>query len=155
MGSRRLEQTSFMSQSPNWRETVNEEMIELPEATTIARQMDEELRGKRIESGIPGNAPHRFAFYSRPPEECEAILRGKTMGPATEHGSLIPASVEPDYVLVLGGGGERVLFHRSKDTLPKKHQLLIHFQDDTYLTVTVQGWGAAQLFHRGRRSAFC
>jgi len=129
------------------------EMIELPEASTIARQMNDELRGKRIESGIRGNAPHKFAFYNRPPEEYETILRGKAMGPAMEHGSLIWASVEPDYVLVLGGGGERILFHRTEDTLPEKHQLLLHFQDDTYLTVTVQGWGAAQLFHQSEIAA--
>ena len=128
-------------------------MIELPEATTIARQMNDELSGKRIESGIRGNAPHKFAFYNRPPEEYEAILRGKRMGPSTVHGSLIFASVEPDHVLVLGGGGERILFHRSKDTLPKKHQLLLHFQDDTYLTVTVQGWGSVQLFHQSEIAA--
>ena len=122
-------------------------MIELPEAMIIARQMNKELKGKHIASCIRGNAPHKFAFYSRPPEEYESILKDKTMGPTIENGSLILASVEPDYVLVLGGGGERILFHRSKDTLPKKHQLLLHFQDDTYLTVTVQGWGHAQLFN--------
>jgi len=115
--------------------------------------MNDELRGKRIESGIRGNAPHKFAFYNRPPEEYEAILRGKTMGPAMGHGSQIWASVEPDCVLVLGGGGERILFHRSEDTLPKKHQLLLHFQDGTYLTVTVQGWGFAQLFHESEIAA--
>lgn len=123
-------------------------MIELPEALVIARQMSEELRGKRIESGIRGNAPHKFAFYSRSPEEYEAILRGKTMGEATDHGSLILASVEPDHVLVLGGGGERIVFHQSEATLPKRHQLLLHFQDGTYLTVTVQGWGALQLLRQ-------
>jgi len=128
-------------------------MIELPEASTIAREMNDELRGKRVESGIRGNAPHKFAFYNHPPEEYEAILRGKTMGPTIEHGSLIWASVESDYMLVLGGGGERILFHRSEDTLPKKHQLLLHFEDDTYLTVTVQGWGCVQLFHKSEIEA--
>ncbi len=123
-------------------------MIELPEALTIARQMSEELRGKRIESGIRGNAPHKFAFYNRPPEEYEAILRGKTMGEATDHGSVILVCIEPDYVLALGEGGERIQFHQSEKTLPKKHQLLLHFQDGTYLTVTVQGWGAALLLHQ-------
>ena len=123
-------------------------MIELPEAMTIARQMSKELKGKRIESGIRGNVPHKFAFYSRSPEEYEAILKGKTMGEATEHGSAILASVKPDYMLVLGGGGERILFHQSEKTLPKKHHLLLHFEDGTYLTVTVQGWGNALLLHR-------
>ena len=122
-------------------------MIELPEATVIARQMTEELREKKIESGIRGNSPHKFAFYNRPPEEYEAILKGKTMGTAIEQGSYVWASIEPDYVLVLGEGGERILFHKNECTLPKKHHLLLHFEDDTYLTVTVQGWGFAQLFH--------
>jgi formamidopyrimidine-DNA glycosylase len=116
-------------------------MIELPEAMTIARQMSKELKGKRIASGIRGNVPHKFAFYSRSPEEYEAILKGKTLGEATEHGSAILASVKPDYMLVLGGGGERILFHQSEKTLPKKHHLLLHFEGGTHLTVTVQGWG--------------
>jgi formamidopyrimidine-DNA glycosylase len=104
-------------------------MIELPEALIIARQMSEELKGKRIESGIRGNVPHKFAFYSRSAEEYEAILRGKVMGEATGHGNAILASVKPDYTLVLGGGGERILFHQSESTLPKKHHLLLHYQD--------------------------
>ncbi|MDH5795844.1 MAG: endonuclease VIII [Candidatus Bathyarchaeota archaeon] len=128
-------------------------MIELPEATVIARQMSDELKGKTIESSIRGSSPHKFAFYTRSPEEYEAILKGKTMGLSKEHGSLILASVGPDHVLVFGGGGERILFHRSKDTLPQKHQLLLHFQDDTYLTVTVQGWGSVQLFHQSEIAA--
>jgi len=123
-------------------------MIELPEALIIARQMSEELKGKQIVSGIRGNVPHKFAFYSRSAEEYEAILRGKMMGEATGHGSAILASVEPDYTLVLGGGGERILFHPSESTLPKKHHLLLHFQDGTYLTVSVQGWGNVLLLHQ-------
>jgi len=122
-------------------------MIELPEALTIARQMNDELEGKRIASGVRGNSPHKFAFYTRPPEEYETILKGKTVGKVTGDGSHVQASLEPDYVLRLGGGGERILFHRSENTLPKKHQLLLHFEDGTYLTVTVQGWGCVQLFH--------
>jgi formamidopyrimidine-DNA glycosylase len=48
-------------------------------------------------------------------------------------------------VLTLGGGGERIVLHRSAQTLPQKHQLLLRFTDETYLSVTVQGWGSAQL----------
>jgi formamidopyrimidine-DNA glycosylase len=123
-------------------------MIELPEALVIARQMSDALKGKRIASAVRGNAPHKFAFYSRSPEEYTEILKGKTMGEASGHGSAILAAVEPDYVLGLGVGGERILFHQDESTLPKKHQLLLHFEDGTYLTVTVQGWGAAWLLRR-------
>jgi formamidopyrimidine-DNA glycosylase len=129
-------------------------MIELPEALTIARQISRELKGKRIEAAIRGNAPHKFAFYNHPAEVYEAILSGKIMGEATDHGACILASVEPDYVLVLGGGGERILFHPGEKTLPKKHQLLLRFQDGAYLTVTVQGWGCAQLLHRSEVADF-
>jgi len=125
-------------------------MIELPEALVIARQMDAELKGKQIEFGIRGNAPHKFAFYSRPAEEYETILRGKLIGETTEHGSAILTSIEPDYVLALGGGGERILFHHSEKTLPDKHQLLLRFLDGTYLTVTVQGWGNVLLLDRSK-----
>lgn len=123
-------------------------MIELPEAWIIAQQMNEELKGKQIQSAVRGNVSHKFAFYSGSAEEYEAILEGKTMDEATGHGSILLASLRPNYVLVLGGGGERILFHESASTLPKKHHLLLHYQDDTYLTVTVQGWGNVLLVHR-------
>jgi formamidopyrimidine-DNA glycosylase len=116
-------------------------MIELPEASTVAQQMSQELKGKRIAYGNRGNSAHKFAFSSGSPEEYEEIFRGRRMGETVGHGSAILAAVEPDYVLVLGGGGERILYHQDERTLPKKHHLLLHFEDGTYLTVTVQGWG--------------
>ncbi|MDI7276006.1 MAG: DNA-formamidopyrimidine glycosylase family protein [Anaerolineae bacterium] len=120
-------------------------MIELPEALTIARQMNTELRGRRIEAALRGNAPHKFAFYGRPPEEFEAILKGKAVGEVRANGGWIVADVEPGHVLLLGGGGERIVFHQSEKTLPKKHQLLLRFADGTWLTVTVQMWGFIQV----------
>jgi formamidopyrimidine-DNA glycosylase len=123
-------------------------MIELPEALIIAKQMSQTLQGKQVRAAVRGNVPHKWAFYNRPPEEYASILQGKTMGEATGHGSLILATIEPDYVLVLGGGGERILFHADGATLPPKYHLLLHFDAETYLTVNVQGWGFAQLLHR-------
>ncbi|HEY3416503.1 MAG TPA: DNA-formamidopyrimidine glycosylase family protein [Armatimonadota bacterium] len=120
-------------------------MIELPEATIIAQQINAELKGKRIADGNRGNSPHKFAFYTFPPEEYAAILQEKTIGVATANGSCILVEMAPGYTLVLGLGGERIVYHRNTASLPKKHQLLLHFTDDTCLTVTVQGWGAALL----------
>ena len=122
-------------------------MIELPEALVIANQMNEAIKGRQIASAMRGNAPHKFAFYTRSAEEYAAILKDRRIGPARGHGGLILIPIEPEYLLAVGGGGERIALHRDKKTVPKKHQLLIHFTDGTYLTVTVQGWGAAMLFH--------
>jgi formamidopyrimidine-DNA glycosylase len=116
-------------------------MIELPEARVIAQQMREALTGKRIVSGNRGNATHKFAFASGTAEEYEAILAGKRVGEARGHGNAILVPLEPGHLLVLGGGGERILYHAAGAKLPKKHHLLLRFEDDTALTVTVQGWG--------------
>lgn len=120
-------------------------MIELPGATVIAQQINEELTGKRIEYGNRGNSPHKFAFTSGTAEEYEQILKGKTIGPARGHGSAILVPIEPGHMLVLGGGGERILYHQEERTHPKKHQLWLRFADGTSLTVTVQGWGNVML----------
>ena len=124
-------------------------MIEFPEAITIARQINATLKGKTIAVGNRGNAPHKFAFCSsRSPEEDAALFEGKTFGDATTNGPLILAALEPEHVLVLGGGGEHIVYHPSSATLPKKYQLYLQFTDDTYLTVTVQGWGSTMLLHQ-------
>lgn len=121
-------------------------MIEHPEAVTIAGQMAETLVGKRIESAMRGNTPHKWAFYSRPAEEYAAILEGKRITGAEASGSLILLRAGAGHRIVLGGGGERILYHASADTVPEKHQLLLSFRDGTFLSVKVQGWGSCQLF---------
>jgi formamidopyrimidine-DNA glycosylase len=120
-------------------------MIELPEATVLARQVEAEFKGRHIVRGIRGNAPHKFAFYTGEPEEYARIMQGKTIGAVTVHGSCFALRLEPGYALVLGGGGERILSHASDETLPKKHHLLLEFDNGSYLSVSVQGWGSVQL----------
>ena len=68
-------------------------MIELPEAITIARQITAELKGKRIADGNRGNSPHKFAFYNRTLKEYKAILKDKSMGDASVNGPLILAAM--------------------------------------------------------------
>ena len=123
-------------------------MIEIPEATTIARQINAGLTGKHIADGCRGNSPHKFAFYNHTPEEYAEILKEKSIGTTSVNGSFILVSIEPEHTLLLGCGGEHIVYHTSAAALPAKHQLLLHFSDDTYLTVTVQGWGSALLLRQ-------
>lgn len=124
-------------------------MIELPEALVLAEQMAQTLRGKQITGVVRGNAPHKFAFYNHTPEEYADLLCGRTLGTAAGSGAFILLGVEPALQLIFGEGGERILLHADARTLPKKHHFLLSFSDGTYLTVTVRGWGFAQLVRRG------
>ena len=121
-------------------------MIEHPEAVTIAGQIAETLTGKQIEAAVRGNAPHKFAFYNREPEAYASLLCGQSIVGAEASGSLIFVRTSGGHIIVLGGGGERILYHEGAETLPKKHQLLLQFEDGSFLTVSVQGWGSCQLF---------
>lgn len=123
-------------------------MIELPESIVISGQMTETLRGKTIALCVRGNAPHKFAFYTHEPEAYESILRGQVLDETVEWGVHMLAYVGGEHLLCLGGGGERILYHTSEQTLPKKHQFLLEFTDHTFLTITIQMWGSLQLWTR-------
>ena len=116
-------------------------MIELPEAVIIARQITRDLSGKQIAECERGNTPHKFAFYTFPPEEYASRLKGKVIGPAQELGGMILVQAEPGYVIGLGGGGERILYHPNASTLPQKYHLLLSFTDGSYLTGHRPGLG--------------
>ena len=51
-------------------------MLEMPEAKTIARQMNAELTGKTIRSFARGSQIHKFLWLNRPDEEYAAIQPG-------------------------------------------------------------------------------
>jgi formamidopyrimidine-DNA glycosylase len=120
-------------------------MIELPEATTIARQLTAELTGRRIAEATHGNATHKFAFRSDTEDAHAAVLAGQPVGASVPHGSNLFVDVGEEHRIVLGGGGERILLHGADAKLPKKYHLYLRFDDDTQLTVSVQGWGSVDV----------
>ena len=119
-------------------------MIELPEVMTLARQTDEELAGKRIASAVRGNTPHKWVWYNVEAAEFEKRLTGKTVTGATGDRKSVHVHLKPGHVLRFGDMGGKVLFHPDDSTLPKKHHLLVAFDDGTYLTIAIQGWGFIQ-----------
>ena len=52
-------------------------MIEMPEAMTIARQMDETLTGKTFRHFERGPLVHKFLWLNKSAEEYDAFLVGK------------------------------------------------------------------------------
>jgi formamidopyrimidine-DNA glycosylase len=124
-------------------------MFELPEYVTLARQMNEVLRGKTIRRGQLGNSPHKFLWYNRTHDEFERLTVGKTVGEARAKGRWLFVPLEPGYVLLLGECGGKVLYHAAGSRRPKKYHLYITFDDDAFLTATTQMWGAMELYEQG------
>ncbi len=124
-------------------------MFELPEVVTLAKQMNDTLKGKTIRRGQLGNSPHKFVWYNRTHDEFERLTKGKTVGEARAKGRWLFTPLEPGYVLLLGECGGKVLHHAAGSPVPKKYHLYITFEDDSFLTVTTQMWGAMELYDEG------
>ncbi|NHJ49953.1 MAG: hypothetical protein FK733_19330 [Asgard group archaeon] len=129
-------------------------MIELPEAIAFSKQINETLVGKIIRGAIKGQTPHKFTFpmegtnqigseYSS--DDFNQILTGKAITKSWSIGNVILIQVDKDYLLSLGCGGQKIIYHKDGKTIPKKHQLLLIFDDDTFLSVTISGWGEVRL----------
>ena len=124
-------------------------MFELPECVVLANQINETLKGKTIQRGSLGNSPHKFVWYNRSPDEFVKLTKGKKIGEAQAKGRWIFIPVDPVYILVLGECGGKLLYHQPGSKLPKKYHLYITFEDDSFLTVTTQMWGAMELYESG------
>lgn len=125
-------------------------MFELPEYTTLARQMNETLVGKIIQRGTLGNSPHKFVWYNRSHEEFEQLTQGKTIGVARARGRWLSIDLEPGFRLLLGECGGKVLYHEPGLSLPAKYHLLLTFTDGSIMTILTAMWGAMELYKAGQ-----
>lgn len=125
-------------------------MFELPEYVTLAKQINQTITGKVIETGSRDPAQHKFVWYNRNPTEFKTLTRGKLVGEAYARGKWLFIPLRPGYVLVLGECGGKVLFHSSRASVPAKYHLGLEFEDGSALTVTTQMWGAMELYESGQ-----
>ena len=95
-------------------------MIEMPEALTIAHQMDETLTGKTISHFARGALVHKFLWLSKPAEEYDTFLAGKPVTGAKSYGRSIYLYVGDTHLLWFGELGGRILYHSAGQPLPAK-----------------------------------
>lgn len=122
-------------------------MLELPESYSIARQINTNLKGKVIRQVETGHTPHRFAFYKGDSTQYQPLLVGKTIEKAEHKGGQIEIDTA-DSMIVLGDGASP-RYWESVDEIPDKRQLLITFEDDSAITVTIAMYGEMGLFPLG------
>lgn len=125
-------------------------MIELPEAVVVARQITETLGGKRIASAVANASPHKFAWYTGDPAAYNDRLAGKVMGT----GQGVAGNIEfmaGDMVLAISAP---IRYHAEGVKRPKKHQLLLEFEDGTAISSSAQMWGGFFCFPQGEKGGY-
>lgn len=119
-------------------------MIEAPEALCLAEQLNEVTKGKVVTDVISCYTPHRFAFFNGGPEAYPGMLLGKPVSRACAYGGMVQMNVGDAKVVFSDGANLRYCAPEAK--LPDKHQLLIGFEDQSCVVVSVRMYGAVWCF---------
>lgn len=119
-------------------------MIELPEATTLSKQINRTIKGKTIKNIIAGHTQHKFTWFYGEPHTYQKMLENKTIDNATSFGGFVEISSGKNKIVAHEGVNLRYLKDISQ--IPTKHQLLIEFTDHTYLCGFVQMYGGIGCF---------
>ncbi|MCL2575517.1 MAG: endonuclease VIII [Defluviitaleaceae bacterium] len=118
-------------------------MIELPETYVLAEQIEQTLTGKTIKNVVANAHPHSFAWHEPAPDAYGAMLNGKRItGANPGTGYTCGGNTEivaNDTVLIIS---TPIKYHKAGEKLPKSHQLLLEFDDESHLSCTVQMWGS-------------
>ncbi len=122
-------------------------MIELPEALTLAAQIDKVIGGKRIAHITAAHTPHKLAWYYGDPAQYSKILVGKTIDKAAAFGALV--EIKSGDSAMLFGDGVNLRFHNKNESRPERHQLLIEFDDLSAVSAGIQMYGGLGCFREG------
>lgn len=122
-------------------------MIEIPEAIVLAEQCKQILTGKVVEEVLAGLSPHKFAWYVGEPGDYPKKLVGKRVQTAQAFGGHI--EMELGDVFLAFSDGIQLSYLEENQKLPKKHQLLIRFTDQSVLVASVRMYGGIWCFFEG------
>lgn len=122
-------------------------MLELPESTTVSRQIAETLAGRTVASVEAAHTAHGFAFYSHGAEEYPELLVGKTLDACTPAGGIVDAAIADMHLAFNDGVNIRYVEPGAK--LPKKYQFHLAFDDGSGIVCSVQMYGAMMVYPNG------
>jgi len=121
-------------------------MIELPESYVLAEQIEYTLVGKTIVSAIANANHHAFAWYTGDPMMYGAKLSGKMVARTNIDNDSCGSCVEIVCDDMLLSISTPIKYHAPGEKLPKSHQLLLKFNDESHMSCTVQMWGNMRCF---------
>ena len=114
-------------------------MLELPEAVTLALQFEKAYKGKVITRAIAKQTPHGFAFYEGDPADYPGLLEGKKVSGSAffgGHALMFAGDMRLDF-----SDGVNARCFAPGEERPKKHQLLLDFDDGSSLVCTISMYG--------------
>ncbi|MFH0759822.1 MAG: DNA-formamidopyrimidine glycosylase family protein [Bacteroidota bacterium] len=120
-------------------------MLEIPESKTISVQAGNTLTGKRITKVITATSPHKFAFYSGDPAEYPNLLTGREVQSTKGHGMFVDLYCDEKICITIGDG-THMRYYSSGEQHPEKHQLLLEFDDGSFLAFTVAMYGGIWVY---------
>jgi len=120
-------------------------MMELPEILTVAAQIKDTLVGKTISHVFPPTNLSKFTFFHGDVKDYIPLLTGKRIQSARGSGMFVDFILEDDTTLSIGDGV--ILKYGDRGAkIPAKYQLLIVFDDETFLSFGVAMYGMIYAF---------
>lgn len=120
-------------------------MIEIPESRTLAKQAADVLTGRTITDVFNATYPHKFSWYTGDPAAYRSLFAGKKVLAAAGYGAFVDLLLE-DRVHIALSDGVHMRYCPAGADIPPKYQLLIAFDDDSFLVFTVAMYGGINAF---------
>jgi formamidopyrimidine-DNA glycosylase len=113
-------------------------MPELPEITVISRQINKEIRGKRIQE-IEAKQPKNL---NMPVAKFVKTAKSKVVTNVSSKGKWIFIKLDPAYYMLINRGmNADLLYFTPNQKPPEKHQFKLAFSDKTGFTIQFQWFG--------------
>lgn len=115
-------------------------MKELPENQTVAKQINETLKGKVITEVFNATKYHKNTFYYGDPLTYGKLLTGRQIKSSVSFGMYVDILLNEDTKISFGDG-TNLKYGTISGKMPDNYQLLLTLDDNTYLVFTVGMFG--------------
>lgn len=120
-------------------------MLEIPESKNISKQLADVLIGKTIIEVINATSPHSFTWYYQDPLKYGGTLINREVEATKGHGAFVDIYCDKNTTITVGDG-TNIKYYSPLEPQPKKHQLLIVFDDRSFIAFTVSMYGSIQAY---------
>ena len=120
-------------------------MIELPEAITIGKQVQDTLVNLTITEVLGPTHLHKFTFFNSDPNLFRDLLVGKQIKSAEGKGIFVDIRLSDNTFLSIFDG-INMKYAGPNTEIPDKYQLLITFDNDTFISFTTRMYGGIYVF---------